>query len=140
MITPDEKTFIVGETYASRLTAFDIDAEGSLSNRREWARFDDLGIVTERRKLKARILPDGICLDSEGAVWVASPGDAAEVVRVLEGGEITDRINVERFPYACMLGGEDGRTLFICTSDLASDEPVGRIETVQVAVPRAGFP
>ncbi len=140
VISPDEKTFIVAETYAARLTAFDIDADGSLSNRRVWAQFDDLGIVTDRSKLRTRILPDGICLDSEGAVWVASPGSGAEVVRVLEGGEIVDRIKVERFPYACMLGGEDGKTLFICTSDLESNELVGRIEMVQVSAARAGRP
>jgi sugar lactone lactonase YvrE len=140
VITPDAKTFIVGETYASRLTAFDIEADGSLSHRRVWAQFDDLGIITERSKLRSRILPDGICLDDEGAVWVASPGDAAEVVRVLEGGKITDRIAVERFPYACMLGGEDGKTLFICTSDLATNDLVGRIETVRVAAAGAGYP
>lgn len=61
--------------------------------------------MTDRSELRKRILPDGICLDAEGAIWVASPGESAEVVRVLEGGEITDRIKVETFPYACMLGG-----------------------------------
>ncbi|MDA8140575.1 MAG: SMP-30/gluconolactonase/LRE family protein [Desulfobacteraceae bacterium] len=140
VITPDEKTFIVGETYAARLTAFDIEADGSLSNRRIWAVFDDLGIVTDRSKLVHRILPDGICLDAEGAIWVASPGRSAEVLRVFEGGRIADRIKVETFPYACMLGGPDGKTLFILTSDLARDGLVGRIETIRVEAPRAGFP
>lgn len=140
IITPDEKTYVVGETYASRLTAFDIETDGSLSNRRIWAEFDSLGIVTDRSELIKRILPDGICLDEEGAIWVASPGSAAEVVRVLEGGEITDRIKVETFPYACMLGGPDGKTLFILTSDLSSNELIGKIETVQVGAAKAGLP
>ena len=140
IITPDEKTYVVGETYASRLTAFDIEADGSLANRRIWAQFDSLGIVTDRSKLMNRILPDGICLDDEGAIWVASPGKGAEVVRVFEGGEIADRIKVETFPYACMLGGPDGKTLFVLTSDLSSSELVGRVETVQVESPKAGLP
>ena len=140
IITPDGKTYVVGETYASRLTAFDIETDGSLANRRIWAEFDSLGIVTDRSELIKRILPDGICLDEEGAIWVASPGSAAEVVRVLEGGEITDRIKVETFPYACMLGGPEGKTLFILTSDLSSSELVGKIETVQVEVGKAGLP
>ncbi|NQU64276.1 MAG: SMP-30/gluconolactonase/LRE family protein [SAR324 cluster bacterium] len=140
VITPDGKTFIVGETYAARLTAFDIEVDGTLSNRRIWAQFDDLGIVKDRRKLMTRVLPDGICLDSEGAIWVASPGNSAEVLRVFEGGEVVDRVSVETIPYACMLGGQDGRTLFVMTSNLFKEGLLGKIETVQVEARRAGYP
>ena len=140
IITPDGGTYVVGETFAARLTAFDIKADGTLANRRIWAQFDSLGVVTDRSKLMTRILPDGICLDGEGAIWVASPGSGAEVVRVFEGGEIAERVKVENFPYACMLGGPDGKTLFILTSDLSSNELVGRVETVRVEAPKAGFP
>lgn len=140
VITADEKTLIVGETYAARLTAFDIAADGSLSNRRTWAQFDDLGVVRERCVLRTRVLPDGICLDAGGAIWVASPNERSEVLRVREGGEVIDRVTVKTVPYACMLGGPDGRTLFVLTSDLARDGKVGKIETVRVDVPAAGFP
>lgn len=140
VITPDEKTYIVGETYAARLTAFDIETDGTLSNRRNWAQFDDMGIVTDRKILMTRVLPDGICLDEEGAIWIASPNQRSEVIRVVEGGEIVDRITVETFPYACMLGGEDRKTLFILTSDLFQGGMIGKIETVKVDVPGAGFP
>lgn len=140
VITPDEKTLIVGETYAARLTAFDIAADGTLSNRRIWAQFDDLGVVRDRSVLRSRVLPDGICLDAEGAIWIASPNERSEVLRVREGGEVVDRVTVDTVPYACMLGGPDGRTLFVLTSDLAREGKVGKIETVRVDVAGAGFP
>jgi len=140
VITPDGKTYIVGETYAARLTAFDIQSDGTLANRRIWAQFDDMGVVKDRNVLRTRVLPDGICLDEEGAIWVASPNDRSEVIRAVEGGEILDRITVETFPYACMLGGEDRKTLFILTSDLYKSGMVGKIETVRADVPGAGFP
>jgi sugar lactone lactonase YvrE len=140
VITADEKTLIVGETYAARLTAFDIAEDGSLSNRRVWAQFDDLGVVRDRKVLRTRVLPDGICLDAEGAIWIASPNERSEVLRVREGGEVIDRLTVDTVPYACMLGGPDGRTLFVLTSDLSREGKVGKIETVSVDVPGAGFP
>ncbi|MFH2133504.1 MAG: SMP-30/gluconolactonase/LRE family protein [bacterium] len=140
VITADGKTLIIGETYAARLTAFEIEADGSLSGRRVWAQFDDLGIVTDRKQLMQRVLPDGICLDAEGAIWIASPNKNAEVLRVVEGGEVVDRVTVETFPYACMLGGPDRKTLFVLTSELFSNALVGKIETVQVDVPGAGLP
>jgi sugar lactone lactonase YvrE len=130
VITPDGATLIVGETFASRLTAFDIAEDGSLGNRREWARTP--GAV-----------PDGICLDAEGAIWVASPVSGA-VLRVCEWGEVTDRIEVEHQAFACMLGGPERRTLFLCTA--ASPDPkdadarTARIEFVEVAVPGVGLP
>ena len=136
VITPDGRTLIVAESFASRLTAFSIESDGFLTGRRVWAQFDDLGFAV----LKERIIPDGICLDAEGAIWVASP-DSAEVLRVEEGGEITHRFTVDTQPFAVMLGGPDRHTLFVCTTLLSErDSGKGRIETVYVDVPGAGFP
>jgi len=102
VITPDEKTLIVGETWGCCLTAFDIQSDGSLSNRRIWA---NTGSVT----------PDGICLDEDHGIWVASPA-SSEVVRFKEGGQKTDQILTDAPAYACMMGGTDGKTLFILSS------------------------
>ncbi len=132
MITPDGRTFIVGETLAQRYTAFDIEADGTLSNRRLWAQLDSS-------------VPDGGCLDAEGAVWTASPGGNG-LQRVLEGGGVTHAVEIEGvFPFACMLGDTDRRTLYICTAPtfLPKDtRPLkgGRIESVRVDVPGAGLP
>jgi sugar lactone lactonase YvrE len=131
VVTPDGGTLIVGETFASRLTAFDVEADGSLSGRRVWAQLE--GIV-----------PDGICLDAEGAIWVASPVSHA-VFRVAEGGEVLQTIPLETQSFACMLGGDDGRTLHICSAEDSHPEicvakRTGRIETVRVDVPHAGLP
>jgi sugar lactone lactonase YvrE len=131
---------IVAETFAARLTAFHIDQDGALSHRRVWAQFDDLGIITQGAELRERIIPDGICLDAEDAIWVASPNNNAEVVRVCEGGKITHRIQFEKKPYACMLGGPDRKTLFVLTSNLGQNQGSGQIETVQVDIPGAGLP
>jgi sugar lactone lactonase YvrE len=131
VITPDGATLVIGESYGGCLTAFDIASDGTLSNRRRWAKLE--GAV-----------PDGICLDAEGAIWSACPL-TGRVLRVLEGGEVTDVVTVTRNgAYACMLGGADGRTLFICAAD-GSDPAVtgtmrGAIETVTVDVPHAGLP
>jgi len=140
VITPDGKTLIIGETYAARLTAFDINEDATLSNRRVWADFTldaDEGDVP---------VPDGMCLDAEGAIWVASP-TTADVIRIKEGGEVLDRIPVETNAYACMLGGDDLKTLFICTSNASGVDPEsalreksGKIETIKVEVPGAGRP
>ncbi len=133
VITPDGGTLIVGESFGACLTAFDIAREGSLSNRREWARVR--GAV-----------PDGICLDAEGAVWMASP-TSNQVLRVAEGGEVLTEIRTsdERQPFACMLGGDEGRTLFVCTALESEPEAcrrhlAGRIEAVTVDVGHAGLP
>lgn len=137
VITPDGQTLIVGESYAARLTSFTIESDGSLSHGRVWAQFEDRGAFEE-----GQITPDGMCLDAEGAVWVASP-NTKDVLRVREGAEITHRIPVDTFPLACMLGGQERRTLFIPTAE--SLEPTessarGRIEFLQVDVPGAGLP
>ena len=130
VITPDGRTLIVGESFGPCLTAFDVAEDGSLSGRREWARME-------------RAVPDGICLDAEDGIWVASPVSGA-VLRLVEGGEVTDRVEVEHQAFACMLGGPERRTLFICTaadSDPAkTDARSGRIESVEVEVPGAGLP
>ena len=132
VLTDDGRTLIVGETWGGRLTAFDVAEDGGLSGRRVWA------LMTQSEA------PDGICLDAEGAVWVASP-PTKECVRVREGGEVTQRIDVGRGAFACMLGGADRHTLFVCTAD--SYDPArqrrernGRIEAFEVAVPGAGLP
>ena len=131
VITPDGKTLIVGETVGFCLTAFDVADDGSLSNRRVWA-------PTLPR------IPDGICLDSDGAVWFANPM-AAECVRIAEGGEVLDVIETGRLCFACMLGGNDGKTLFMLTADsadalVAAAKPTGRIMTCRVDAGRAGLP
>src|SRR5918992_169674 len=103
VVTPDDSTLIVAESYANRLTAFDITADGSLSNQRVWA---DLGGG----------VPDGTCLDAEGAVWY---GDVPNkrCVRVREGGEVLQTIDLDRGCFACMLGGPDGKTLFLVAQE-----------------------
>ncbi|MXP08603.1 SMP-30/gluconolactonase/LRE family protein [Pseudoblastomonas halimionae] len=132
VITPDGKTFIVGETLAGKLTAFDIEADGHLSNRREWASTDPR-------------LPDGICLDAEGAIWIANPL-APECVRYAQGGEVLEVVETgELNCYACMLGGADGKTLFMVVAptshrDFASAERKGKIIACKVDVARAGRP
>ena len=137
VITPDDKTLIVGETFASCLTAFDINEDGTLANRRVWA---DLRSIEEGY----RPVPDGICLDAEGAIWVASPS-TNDVIRVREGGALLDKIEVDRGAFACMLGGENGNTLFISTANDSVEETClkeksARIEVIDVDVPRAGLP
>jgi sugar lactone lactonase YvrE len=133
VITPDGGTLVVGESFGGRLTAFRIADDGSLHDRREWARVR--GAV-----------PDGICLDADGAIWIASP-ISHQVLRVAEGGQVLAEVRTsdERQPFACMLGGTDRRTLYVCTA--LDSEPgaavaakAGRIEAVDVDVPGAGLP
>jgi sugar lactone lactonase YvrE len=131
VITPDGKTLIVAETLARCLTAFTINPDKTLSQRRVWAPLPG-------------IAPDGICLDENGQVWAAN-ALAAEVVHVAEGGPIVRRIATSQPCYACMLGGADGKTLFALTA--ASSEgaksatsATGKIETVRVSAARAGWP
>ncbi|THD62918.1 SMP-30/gluconolactonase/LRE family protein [Phenylobacterium sp.] len=131
VITPDGKTLILGETLAGCLTAFDIAANGGLSNRRVWA------------TLSPRI-PDGIALDADGAIWVANPF-APECLRVTEGGEVLEVIDTAAPCYACMLGGDDGRTLFMFTasssnSHQAAASPSGAVLIATVESPHAGRP
>jgi sugar lactone lactonase YvrE len=131
VITKDGSTLIVAESMGRRLTAYDRAADGTLHDRRVWA---DLGSRT----------PDGICLDADGAIWVANAG-AAECLRVAEGGQVLEVIDTGDLCFACMLGGPDGTTLFVVTS--ASSHPdecranaTGRIQITTVTSPRAGRP
>ena len=133
VITPDGHTLVVGESFARRLTAFDVADDGALGNRRVWA---DTGAID--------VAPDGICLDYEGAIWVANPF-ARQCVRVAEGGEKLDEVATSMTAYACMLGGPEGRHLFILTAPTSDAEragaaPLGAIEVVEVDVPHAGLP
>jgi sugar lactone lactonase YvrE len=130
-ITPDGGTLIVGESFGARMTAFDIEPDGSLSKRRVWA------------QLQAAI-PDGCCLDAEGALWVASP-PTREVLRVREGGETTHRIACDQMAIACALGGDDRRTLYVLTAPSVdgrecSAQRSARVEMLAVDVPGAGWP
>ncbi len=132
VITPDRKTLIVAETFSGLLTAFNLKPDGSLSGRRFFAH------------LGARH-PDGICLDAEGAMWV-SCFSQDEFVRVWEGGDVAAHVPVPgRRAVACMLGGEDRKTLYLLTAEttieeLSQGKSKGRIETVRVDVPGAGYP
>jgi sugar lactone lactonase YvrE len=132
-ITPDNRTLIIAESYASRLTAFDIDADGSLSARRAWAELDGAA-------------PDGICLDAEGAVWYADVPNK-HCVRVAEGGKVLATADVDRGCFACALGGADGRTLYITAAEFtgpvgfAPGAPrTGQVLTVRAPAPGAGWP
>ena len=131
VVTPDNSTLIVAESFASRLTAFDIASDGSLSNRRVWAEIDGY--------------PDGICLDADGAIWCAA---MLRCLRVEEGGQVLATIELDRSPFACMLGGPDGRTLFVLAAEWRGAEEVdealaartGQVLTVRAPAPRAGWP
>ncbi len=131
VITPDGKTLILGETLAACLTAFDIGPNGDLSNRRVWAPI-------------APAVPDGICLDADGAIWVANP-TAPQCLRIAKGGEVLEVIDTGAPCYACMLGGDDGRTLFMLTASSsdahqAAASPSGAILIATVESPHAGRP
>lgn len=131
VLTADGTTLIVGESFGQKLTAFTINDDGTLSNKRIWA--DVKGYT-----------PDGICMDAEGAIWATSPATKT-VIRVTEGGAITDTIDIEADgdgmqPFACMLGGPDGNDLFVLIaqeSDPAkSSARTGKIVSFKVDVPR----
>lgn len=132
-ITSDGRTLVAAESAAGRLAAFDIAADGSLAGQRVFA------------TLPEGAAPDGICVDAEDAVWVASP-TTREFLRVRDGGVVSERIPTgERIAIACALGGPERRTLFLVTSTTmsladAARGRFGRIETCEVAVPGAGWP
>ena len=131
-VTADGSTLIVAESYGHRLTAFDIEDDGTLSGRRVWADLVDAA-------------PDGICLDAEGAVWYADVPHQ-QCVRVAEGGEVLEVVAADRGCFACMLGGEDGRTLYVIatewggTSGIGQGEPTGQVLTHRAPAPHAGHP
>jgi sugar lactone lactonase YvrE len=140
VVTPDNSTLIVAESFAAHLTAFDIAPDGSLSNRRVWA----------------GITGDGICLDAEGAVWTQVPegdgspdgGVKSACVRVREGGQVLERIELDRFCYASSLGGEDGNTLFMMAAEWWGPERIEELFQARTGVvlaapapaPHAGWP
>jgi sugar lactone lactonase YvrE len=131
-VTPDGSTLIVAESYGHCLTAFEIGPDASLSGRRVWA---DLGDAA----------PDGICVDADGAVWYADVPHR-RCVRVAEGGEVLEVVEVDRGCFACMLGGSDGRTLFLVaaawggTSGIGTGERTGQVLTHRAPAPHAGRP
>jgi sugar lactone lactonase YvrE len=137
VVTPDNKTLIIAESFAGTLTAFDIAADGSLSNRRVWA---DVGGPGSG---------DGICLDAEGAIWCSVVHDDKPAsLRVREGGEVLDRIELERACFACMLGGEGRTTLFLMVAEWRGIEHMetlfrshtGQVLTAPAPAPGVGWP
>jgi sugar lactone lactonase YvrE len=132
-VTPDNSTLIVAESYRNRLSAFDIEADGSLHGRRTWA---DLGDG----------VPDGICIDAEGAVWYADVPNQ-RCTRVREGGEVLDTVDLDRGAFACMLGGNDTATLYIVAAHWPGAAALGgdvtwdgQLLSVPAPVPGAGWP
>jgi len=133
-VTADNSTLVLAESYGNTLTGFDIAPDGSLSNRREWANLGDGA-------------PDGICTDAEGAVWYADVPHQ-RCVRVREGGEVMQTVHLDRGCFACMLGGQEGRTLFIVANQwggnaataVANPGRAGQVVAVEVDVPGAGWP
>jgi sugar lactone lactonase YvrE len=132
VITPDGRTLIVAESRGGRLTAFTIAADGTLQDRRVWAPLDGT--------------PDGICLDAEGCVWVASPRPPSAFLRVAEGGVVRDRLDVSGYrAIACMLGGPARKTLFLLEAISGRAQEIkgrgnARIRAVEVDVAGAGWP
>jgi sugar lactone lactonase YvrE len=132
LVTADNRTLIVAESYVKRLTAFEIAADGGLSNRRVWA---DLGDG----------VPDGICYDAAGAVWYSDVPNK-RCVRVREGGEVLQTIKLDYGCFACALGGCDGRTLFMMATvwrgpeNMFSEPRTGQVVATEAPAPRAGWP
>ena len=131
VITDDGGTLIIAESFGGRLTAFDRAADGTLANRREWAPLTG-------------VAPDGICLCADGTVWVAN-ALGAECVRVAEGGEVQERVTTSMNCFACMLGDDDRRTLYLVTAadsnaTVARAARHGAIEKVRTTVPGSGLP
>jgi sugar lactone lactonase YvrE len=136
VVTPDDRTLVVAESYRGRLTGFDVAPDGGLTNRRVWAELGPGG-------------GDGICLDAEGAIWTSVPGDGRPAcLRVREGGEVLRRIDLDLFCFACMLGGEDGRTLFMMVAEWRGVDQMdalfrsrtGRVLTARAPARHAGRP
>ena len=127
-VTPDNATLIIAESYAARLTAFDIDADGGLSGRRVWAEVEGSA-------------PDGICLDAEGAAWFADVPNR-RCVRVREGGEVLATLDVDRGCFACALGGPHRRTLFVTAAQWppTGGERTGQILAFEAPAPGVGWP
>lgn len=130
-LTPDGRQLLVAETFAHRIRRFERDTTGNLTTAGIWAELDDA-------------TPDGICLDADGALWIASPGTTM-LIRVQPGGAVSDQCETIGTPYACMLGAKDRRTLYVCSAETddpqqAAAQRTGRIEQVRVDVAGAGLP
>jgi sugar lactone lactonase YvrE len=132
VVTPDNGTLILAESYGKQLTAFDIAADGSLSKRRVWANLGDGA-------------PDGICLDAEGAVWYADVPNK-RCVRVRAGGEVLQTVDLDRGCFACMLGGANRHTLFLLVAEwrgaanMHDATRTGQVLSVQAPAPHVGWP
>ena len=148
VITPDGSTLIVGETLACRYSAFTIAADGSLGDRRVWAQIapsPELGPFGDMVS-HITVAPDGCCLDAEGHIWAAD-AVGARCIRVAPGGAIVDEVRAPAGlgAFACMLGGDDGRTLLLCCAPdyfehLRSQAREAVLLTTTVDVPHAGLP
>jgi sugar lactone lactonase YvrE len=145
-VITDDNVLLVDETFGNRITAFDLTRDGELANRRAWATFGDLPSDRELPAALGQVVvaPDGCCLDAEGALWVAD-GLGGRLIRVREPGEIVDQIVVGSGVYACMLGGDDGRTLFACAApdfdeNARSAAREAQLLAIRVDVPHAGRP
>jgi sugar lactone lactonase YvrE len=129
-VTPDNTTLLVAESYGERLTAFDISADGGLTNRRTWAETPGDH-------------PDGICLDADGAVWYGDVG-SSRCVRVREGGEVLQTVTLDRGCFACMLGGANRKTLYMVAAKwpdaMSGGERTGQVLALDVEIPGAGWP
>jgi sugar lactone lactonase YvrE len=129
-VTPDNTTLIVAESYGERLTAFDISADGGLTNRRTWAETPGDH-------------PDGICLDADGAVWYGDVG-SSRCVRVREGGDVLQTVTLDRGCFACMLGGANRKTLYMVAAKwpdaMSGGERTGQVLALEVEIPGAGWP
>lgn len=145
-VITEDGTLLVDETFGNRVTAFDIADDGTLTNRRTWAKFGELPTDMELEKMFPQVVvaPDGCCLDADSALWVAD-AVGSRVIRVRQGGEITEEIRAGTGVFACMLGGADGRTLFMCAAPDFAEEArkrarEGSLVTARVDAPRAGRP
>ncbi|MGH3411489.1 MAG: SMP-30/gluconolactonase/LRE family protein [Marmoricola sp.] len=145
-VITDDGVLLVDETFGNRVSAFDVGEDGSLRNRRVWARFGELPTDREQESALAGLVvaPDGCCLDAEGALWVAD-ALGGRLVRVREGGEIIEEIRPGTGVFACMLGGADGRTLYACAAPDFQEEArknarEAELLAVRVDVPHAGRP
>lgn len=145
-VITDDGTLLVCETFGNRVTAFDIAEDGSLTNRRAWAEFGAAPTERDLEPLLGQVVvaPDGCGLDAEGALWIAD-AVGGRALRVFEGGKIDRTIEPGNGVFACMLGGDDGRTLFLCSApdfheDARKAAREGKLLAVDVDVPHAGRP
>jgi sugar lactone lactonase YvrE len=138
-VITDDGVLVVNETFGNRISAFDIAEDGQLANHRVWAQFAELPTARQIGEVLAQVVvaPDGGCLDAEGAVWLAD-ATGGRLLRVTEGGKVTDEVKPGTNVYACALGGSDGRTLFACAApDFNEDARKAAREATMLAIPVA---